>query len=284
MKVLILGAQGNLGTQLVSLFWDENVVGLDRQDLDFLNFDLLESRLNLEKADVIINAVAYNAVDKCESEKEERVLAYKLNSDLPGFLANFCLINKKILIHYSTDYVFSSKNKEDFFIESDTPEPINIYGITKAEGESKILSLESKGLNFYLIRSARLFGPPGSSSFSKPSFFDLIISLAQNRDEIKAVDDEYGCFSYTPDLAAETIRFLREKAPFGIYHLINEGVATWHDGAQEALKIKGINISLIPVLGSIFPRPAKRPVSSVLKNTKRPLLRNWKEALADYLK
>ena len=284
MKIVILGAQGNLGTQLVKVFSNDEVVALDRQDLDFLDFNLLTDRLENERADVIINAAAYNAVDKCEADKEEKALAKKLNIDLPTFLSVFCLSNETILIHYSTDYVFSGKSNDDFFVESDLQNPINVYGQTKAEGEKKILELENSGLKYYLIRTSKLFGPAGTSAFAKTSFFDMIVKLAQNGSDIKAVDEERSCFTYTPDLALATTDLLADKAPFGIYHLVNYGAVTWYKGALEVLKIKGFDLPITPVPSSAFPRPAKRPFSSVLKNTKRPNLRSWREALADYLK
>lgn len=284
MKIVILGAQGNLGTQLVKAFSDDEVVGLDRQDLDFLDFNLLTDRLEEEKADVIINAAAYNAVDKCEAEKEEKKLAKELNIDLPNFLSVFCLSNEAILIHYSTDYVFSGKNNDDFFVESDLQNPINIYGQTKSEGEKKILELEKSNLKYYLIRTSKLFGPAGTSVFAKTSFFDMILKLAQNGNDLKAVNEERSCFTYTPDLAVATADLLKEQAPYGVYHLVNDGAVTWYDGAVEALKVKGLSLTVTPVPSSVFPRPAQRPFSSVLKNTKRPSLRSWKEALADYLK
>lgn len=284
MKIVIIGVQGNLGTQLAKTFSDDEVIGLDRKDFDFLDFNLLTNRLEEEAPDLVINAAAYNAVDKCEEDKEEKKIAKNLNIDLPNFLSVFCLANKITLVHYSTDYVFSGKDKDDSFSENDLQNPINFYGETKAEGEKRILELERSGLNFYLIRTSKLFGPAGNSAFSKTSFFDMIWKLAQNGSDLKAVDEEYSCFTYTPDLAQATAELVKEKSPFGIYHLVNEGVATWFDGASEVLKIKNLSLNITPVSGDTFPRPARRPFSSVLRNTKRSKLRSWKEALADYLK
>ncbi len=111
----------------------------------------------------------------------------------------------------------------------------------------------------------------------------MIIKLAQNGSVIKAVDEERGCFTYTPDLALATKELILSHAPSGVYHLVNEGVATWYDGAVEALLKKGMAVEVTPVSSTTFPRPAKRPFSSILKNTKRPLLRSWQEALGKYL-
>ncbi|MFZ4648497.1 MAG: SDR family oxidoreductase [Patescibacteria group bacterium] len=283
MKILILGSQGNLGTQLMKVFFESQVVGLDRNDLDFLDFNLLGKRLKDEMPDLVINAAAYNAVDKCETEPLEKDLAIKLNIDLPAYLAGFCLLNNLILVHYSTDYVFSGDKDCLGFDENSKTNPINFYGQSKANGEQEVRNLGTEGLKYYLIRTSKLFGPLGSSPYAKPGFFDMMIELAQNRSALKSVDEEFSCFTFTPDLAVATKNLVFEKYPFGIYHLINDGKATWYDGALEAFKIKGLAVKVTPVSGAAFPRPAKRPVSSILKNTKVPAFRSWKEALAEYL-
>ncbi|MCX6795678.1 MAG: NAD(P)-dependent oxidoreductase [Candidatus Falkowbacteria bacterium] len=284
MKILIIGSQGNLGTQLMKVFSDQTVVGLDRSDVDFLDFNALKERLERESPSIIINAAAYNVVDKCEVDENEKALARRLNVDLPGFLADFCLSSDILFVHYSTDYVFSGDSANSRFLEDCSPSPINFYGQSKADGEQRILKLISSGLKFYLIRTSKLFGPAGSSPFAKPNFFDIMINLAQNGNTLKAVDEEWSCFTFTPDLALATKNIIIDHADYGIFHLINEGVATWYQGAVEALRLKGIVSELVPVLGSTFSRPAKRPMASALENSKRPLLRSWQEALADYLK
>lgn len=285
MAILILGAQGNLGTQLIKTFSVSNqeTIGLDRQDLNFLDFEALADRLLLIKPTVIINAAAYNAVDKCEEEGVEKQLAIKLNHDLPNFLADFCFSQNIFLIHYSTDYVFSGFEKNKLFPEDSPTNPINFYGRSKASGEQEILEAGSRGLKYYLIRTSKLFGPAGNSNFAKPSFFDMILNLAQNGNILRAVDGEYSCFTYTPDLALATKELYLAQAPAGVYHLINEGVATWCDGVLELLRIKKLSNQVIPVANEFFPRPAKRPFVSSLENTKRPKLRSWREALAEYL-
>ena len=283
MKIIIIGAQGNLGTQLLQAFAGQEATGLDRRDLDFLDFSALAEKLTASKPELIINAAAYNAVDKCETENEEKALAIKLNIGLPAFLAEFCQSNSATLVHYSTDYVFSGSTDHDSFSEDAAINPLNFYGQSKAAGEKAILEKGKEGLKYYIIRTSKLFGPAGASPFAKPSFFDTMINLAQNGSAIKAVDGECSCFTYTPDLAAATASLLADQAPFGVYHLINEGAATWYLGAQEALRIKGLAVEVAPVNSEAFPRPAKRPRSSILKNTKRPLLRSWQSALAEYL-
>ena len=145
MKILILGARGNLGQQLVKVFSiDNNVIAWDMTDVDITDKNLVDKKINDLKPEVVINAAAYNAVDKCEINDEEYDLAKKINIDGPKFLAEAALNVKAILIHYSTDYVFSG-NEEGGYREDDLPNPVNRYGKTKFHGEKKLTKLlESK--------------------------------------------------------------------------------------------------------------------------------------------
>lgn len=284
MTILILGGHGNLGTQLTKIFNDNDfkTVSWDRNDFDVLDFPLLKEHILELQPQVIINTVAYNAVDKCE-EKEGQALSLELNRDLPGVLADLALKIKAILIHYSTDYVFSGVEEKQEFVESDTPNPINKYGESKFLGEQEILSRTKKGLKYYIIRTSKLFGPPGKSPVAKPSFFDIMLDLAQNREELTVVNGELSCFTYTPDLALRTKKILATKKEFGIYHLCNGGPVTWYEAALELFKLKGIKINVRPIRSEDLARLARRPVFSILKNTKVNKLRSWKEALKEYI-
>jgi dTDP-4-dehydrorhamnose reductase len=144
--------------------------------------------------------------------------------------------------------------------------------------------LKNENLKYFLIRTSKLFGPKGESEFAKSSFFDVMLNLAKTKDKLEVVDEELSCFTYTPDLAQVTKTLLEENYHFGIYHIINDGAVSWYQAVIELFKIKNIEIEVIPVGGDKFPRPAKRPMSSILQNTRFPKLRNYKEALTEYLK
>jgi len=281
MKILILGSQGGLGTQLTKIFAAPDLLTWDRAEADFLNIPDLLVKLDIAKPDVIINAVAYNAVDKCETEPAELDIALKLNFDLPRVLAQWCDINKATLVHYSTDYVFSGSLEKSEFVETDTTNPINKYGETKAMGEKAILDYPN--LKYYIIRLSKLFGPKGSSAHTKASFFDIMLNLAQTNSELKVVDEELSCFTYSPDLAVATKNLLDQKQPSGIYHLTNSGSCTWYESILELKKIANLSVAVKPIKGSDLSRAARRPKFSVLKNTKYPQLRDYREALAEYL-
>ena len=290
MPLLILGGRGNLGAQLAkNLSVDYPVVAWDREDLDFLHFDDLAERIRELKPEIIINAAAYNNVDKCE-DKTDYETALKLNRDLPGLLADLSRELDATLIHYSSDYVFNGLPNKPAFAEDDTPNPINKYGESKFLGEREILrrvdSAAGHGFRpfkYYLVRTSKLFGPKGFSPLAKPSFFDIMLEVAQNKKDLTVVNEELSCFTYTPDLAAATRRLFELEMPFGIYHLVNEGPVTWYEGVQELFHLKKIKALVRPVRSENLDRAARRPKYSVLKNTKARKLRHWRVALKEYL-
>ncbi len=284
-KVLVLGAKGNLGSQISKLFIaNYHVIPLDKEDIDLFEIPKLASLLEQYRPHIIINTAAYNQVDFCENSESEYQKALFLNERLVSFLADWCLEREATLVHYSSDYVFNSENINHLgFIESAKTNPINKYGLSKSLGEKKILALADKGLSFYLIRTSKLFGPRGDSLNSKLSFFDIMLDLSKDNNKLKVVDGEKGCFCYTPDLAEATLELLRDRAKSGIYHLINEGPSTWYQALKYLFEYLNINNVKIEAVKSLD-RAAKRPNSSILLNTKRKKLRPYNLALADYYK
>lgn len=283
-KILILGAKGSLGTQLLEIFAKDNeVLGWDKSEVDITDRELILKKLGEVKPELVINAAAYNAVDKCEDNDEEYELAKRINIDGPKFLAQACLKIGATLVHYSTDYVFDGKKKSGYE-ETGEPRPINRYGKTKFHGEKRILELSGQGLKWHLIRTSKLFGPRGSSEMAKPNFFDIMLEQSRHRPSLKAVDDEISCFTYTPDLAKATRELIDRGQGYGVYHLINGGPCAWHEAAVELFKLAGIEIEVEPIASDKLARPAKRPKYSALLNTKLPPLRDYREALREYLK
>jgi dTDP-4-dehydrorhamnose reductase len=297
-KILILGAKGNLGRQLMKVFsngieypigypipLDSRLVALDKNELDITNKELILEKIKEIKPDIIINAAAYNAVDKCEEDEKEFDLAKKINGKAPGILAPAALENNAILIHYSSDYVFDGENKNGYK-EDDEPNPISKYGETKLMGENAIMNLTERGLKYYIIRTSKLFGKKGKSKASKENFFDIMLKLAKEKSEIDVVNEEVSCFTYTPDLAKATRDLVENKKPYGIYHIVNNGACTWYEAAKELFDIANVKVKVKvnPVTSDKFLRPAKRPKYSVLLNTKLKPLRDWREALCNYIK
>lgn len=295
-----------LGQELVKIFKkDENskVIAWDREDIDITKEKEVAKKIGFTKPDIIINAAADNAVDKIEEDKKEYTLAKKVNGLAPGYLAAAAKKTKAVLVHYSSDYVFSGEPEipepdgcthvcatcslhEGFqpevgFEEGDEPSPVNKYGETKLLGEKEAAK---NAKNYYIIRTSWLFGRPAASQNAKRSFFDVMLEMAKKNKTVKGVDDETSIFTYAPDLAQKTKEILDSQKPFGIYHVTNSGPATWYEACAELYKQAKIKTVVMPVMGDEFPRPAKRPFYSVLVNTKLNPMRDWKEALRDYLK
>jgi dTDP-4-dehydrorhamnose reductase len=290
-KVLILGAKGMLGQELVRVYSEDEgyeVAGWDFGDIDVTDFAVAEEKIRAFGPDVIVNAVAYNAVDQCEENEEEYAKAMKLNAEVPGFLARLANDLDATLVHYSSDYVFDGESEESY-AEDVQPHPISKYGMSKWEGEKRVIA---EGRKYYVIRLSKLFGKPASSTTGKKSFFEKMLEVAKDkkedpstglRAEIAVVDDEKSCFTYAPDLALASKVLEMYQKPYGIYHLINEGAVTWYEAAQELFKAAGIDVIVKPVSPDAFPRPAKRPHFSALKNTKFVAMRPYTEALEEFL-
>jgi dTDP-4-dehydrorhamnose reductase len=278
MKILILGAEGMLGQELVAAFKGlGEVTAWDKGQIDLLRSDEASGKITAFMPDVLINAAAYNNVDKAETEDAE--LAKNLNGHTVGALADICQILAITLVHYSTDYVFDGTKREGY-LEHDEPNPISVYGESKYLGERL---LRMSGAEAYLIRTSRLFGPPGKSVLAKKSFVDSIIETARGGGEIKLVDGEFAAPTYAPDLARATRALFDEKRPFGTYHITNSGGCTWYEFGKKALELARINVPVTAIKPEELLRKAKRPDYSLLKNSKLPGLRRWEEALTEYL-
>ncbi len=283
MKILILGSKGILGQELVKEFSQNgySVFGLDKDAVDITNVSQVQKILEEKKPHAVINAAAYNAVDKIEESPEAFESAKIINGVAVGNLARLCRARDILLVHYSSDYVFAGNNKAGYTEDADS-KPINKYGESKLLGEKLLQENTDK---FYLIRLSKLFGRAGAGEGTKKSFVDTMIWLATEggKTRLDVVDEEISSPTYAPDLAKFTRILIEQKMPFGFYHGANSGTCGWYEFARKIFELKNIKISINPVAGDVFPRPAKRPAYSALLNTKMPPQRNWAEALREYL-
>jgi dTDP-4-dehydrorhamnose reductase len=305
-KVLIIGAKGMLGQELVKVFKKDQVyeaIAWDREEIDITLEKEVVAKVVALKPSVIINATGYNAVDKCEEDAAEFEMAKQLNGKAPGYLAKVAKKLSAVFVTYSSDYVFDGNPEipepagcthscsscslhEDFqpqigFDEEAPTHPISNYGKSKEMGEQAVAR---HGKDYYIIRPSKIFGIPATSSMAKRSFFDVMLEAGKKNKEVKAVDEETSCFTYAPDLAQKTKEIIEAGKPAGIYHVVNGDPCTWYEGVLELYKQAKLKTKVIPVDGAEFPRPAKRPYYSVLLNTKLNPLRSYREALREYLK
>jgi len=253
----------------------------DRKDLDITQQDQVLKKIRELKPDIVINATGYTDVDGAETNRE---LAFAVNADGVKYVAQACSQVGASLIYFSTDYVFNGTKRRGYCEdEVEHLKPINVYGKSKLEGEQQI-----KCQKYFIIRTSWLYGAEGKN------FVDTIIQRAiEGQKEFKVVDDQFGKSTYTVDLADRVVWMIQriEKLDAGVYHCTNRSKAgiTWFEFACEIFKqAKNLGIlskipKLIPCKTDEFPRPAQRPKYSALINTKLPEMRDWRQALGDYL-
>jgi len=278
MKVAIIGANGQLGSDLVKAF-GEDAIPLTHEDLDVTEFESLKILKDL-KPDVIINTAAYHKTDECEENPEKTFLVNSVGA------RNVALISKEIgaiNVYISTDYVFDGTKGEPY-TEEDVPNPMNVYGISKYAGELLIKYITDK---HYIIRVSSLFGVAGASG-KGGNFVETMIKLAKAGREINVVNDIVMSPTYTRDAALAIKEILEKRLPYGIYHVTNDGFCTWYEFTRAIFEILGWDVEVKPIKASELKRLAKRPMFSALKNEKLEKLglkmRHWRDALRDYLK
>lgn len=275
MKILITGANGQLGRELTKQYANKNVELLltDVADLDITNGEMVYSYVSKNRPDVIINCAAHTQVDKCETEID---LAYKINTIGPKNLAQAAYSIGAEIVQVSTDYVFDGEGNEEL-TEFHKANPQTVYGKTKYEGELMVKSLNPK---HYIVRTAWLYGDGNN-------FVKTMINLSKSNSKISVVNDQVGSPTSTVDLAKVIIKLVDEKN-YGVFHCTCKGFCTWYEFTKEIFRIKDIKTEVVPCTTDEFPRPAKRPKYSVLRNymlelTGEDITRNWQEALREYL-
>jgi len=287
MKVAIIGANGQLGSDLVKVF-GEGAIPLTHRDLDVSNPESVQI-LNELRPKVVINTAAYVRVDDAEGEVEK---AFHVNAIGALNVANVCNEINAVNVYISTDYVFDGAKGEPYEEDDVPPNPINVYGLSKYAGEilTRNFSLKKKTLpkKYYVIRSSSLYGKVGARG-KEGNFVESVIQKARSGEELKVVDDQFMSPTYTKDVAVMLKKFLDIKPSFGVYHIANEGYCNWYEFTREIFNILGwdAKIRITPIKSSELERLARRPVFSMLKNKKLDDLglrmRDWKDALRDYL-
>ena len=259
MVVLVTGANGQLGQSLQ--FVAPNYPGMEfvfcsSSDLDIVDADDCEAVFAKIKPDFCINAAAYTAVDKAETEEAK---AHLINVIGAQNIAVACKNQGTILLHISTDFVFDGE-KNTPYTEDDFPNPTGAYGQTKLDGEKAIQSVFEK---YYIIRTSWVYSQFGNN------FMKTMLRIASERDSISVVNDQVGTPTNAVDLAEALVTIiLNNKNEFGIYNFSNEGQCSWYDFAKKIFEINNDNISLTPIPTTGFPTPAKRPKYSVLDKGK----------------
>lgn len=259
MVVLVAGASGQLGQALQAIapsYRELTFHFASSGEADITDKSSLDEVFGRVKPDFCINAAAYTAVDKAESEPDK---AFSVNVTGARNLAEVCRSNKTTLIHISTDFVFDG-NKQSPYNENDPTHPQSVYGQSKRDGEIEIENILPQ---HYIIRTSWLYSQFGNN------FMKTMLRLAQERPSLSVVNDQTGTPTHAVDLAKALITIiLSKKEAYGIYHYSNEGTATWYDFAKKIFEVNNIDIELHPIPTSAYPTPAQRPKYSVLDKSR----------------
>ena len=273
MKILVTGAKGMLGQDLCPILEDEgyDVTETDVQSMDITKYDIVEDVLKTEAPDIVIHCAGYTNVDKAEEELD---IARLINSTGTENIAKACAKQDIVLVYISTDYVFDggiNNKRTEPYSPTDVPNPLNTYGLTKWEGEEAVRKNCSK---YYIVRTSWLYGIHGKN------FVETMLSLA-DKPELKVVDDQVGCPTWTVELSNGIVKLLN-TAKYGTYHVCGSGQTSWYGFAKKIFEEANKKVNLKPCTTDEFPRPAKRPHYSVMDNN--GICRKWEVALRDYLK
>ncbi len=281
MKILLIGANGQLGTDLLRVFRaaGHNVLPFTHAQIEVSNSQRVSDVIEEAQPEIVLNTAAFHKVEECERKPD---LAFQVNGSAVMNLALVCKRADAVLVHFSTDYVFGGYSQNTPYEVDDRPAPLNVYGVSKLVGEHL---MAFTGGRYFVIRTCGLYGTAGSRG-KGGNFVENMLKKAMAGEPIRVVEDQVLTPTYTADLA-EAVCKLVSTDRFGLYHLSSEGQCSWYEFTRGILQCAGIPAKLAPVKTSDFFSPVKRPAYSVLSKAKfRSLglsIPSWEDALPRYL-
>lgn len=280
-KVILLGANGQLGSDIVKVFKDSKIelVELTRKEFDADIDDPFEKLDRYKNCQYLINCIAYHKTDQCEMNIDR---SFRINSSLVLTLSKYCTQNKITFIHISTDYVFDGSRRE-LYTENDSPSPLNVYGISKFAGESLVKVYADK---YFILRVSSLFGAKLTNN-PEINFVEKMIYNANQGTALKVIDDQIMSPTHTLEVADAIFSLIENNVTaYGVYHCCNTGECSWFEFAQKIFELTGLKNDLSPVSYSQFHTQAKRPQFCSMDNSKMSKyyqMKPWAKALEDYL-
>lgn len=270
-KALVLGAGGQLGSELVRLLGAGS--GVAHAEASVTDHDTIDRLIRSRRPEIVFNCAAYNAVDRAETERD---LAFAVNGEGPANVAVACARSGARLVHFSTNFVFDGALDRPY-IESDQAAPLSVYGASKLEGERRVLEHLPGAL---VIRSSALFGDTGST-IKGGSFPDRILARAQRGEPLTVVSDQRINPTYTGDLAPAAIE-LAATGLDGVVHVVAAGCAGWDEFARAVLEESEVSAPVTAILSAALSLPAHRPLNGCLVSTRAAALRPWREGLHEW--
>jgi dTDP-4-dehydrorhamnose reductase len=273
MKIIVTGANGQLGTELVAALGAHDVYAIDIEELDICDFAEVMRQVSAFRPDLVIHGAAYTDVDGAELNPD---IAYKVNAAGTQNLTVAAHDAGASILYVSTDFVFDGAKGEPYH-EFDDVNPLGVYGRSKLAGERYVTALTNRS---YICRTAWLYGRRGHN------FVKTMLKLGEAGGTVRVVDDQIGSPTYAADLAQKVIE-IGLSGRFGLYHTTNGGQASWYEFARRIFELAGMDVDLRPITSAEFKRPARRPGFSVLSNLSLELqgigpMRHWDQALKDY--
>jgi len=282
MKVIVIGGNGQLGSDVVRAFADDGgeVRALSHEDVEVSNLDSVAACVRELRPDCIVNTAAMHHVETCEREVQK---SFDVNAFGSRNLALVAREMQATLIHVSTDYVFDG-SKHAPYVENDTPLPLNVYGCSKLAGEHFIRTIAPK---HFVLRTSAIYGKQPCRAKGGLNFVELMLKLARERGEVRVVDSEFVTPTPTPQLAQQIVALSRCEC-YGLYHATAEGSCSWFEFAREIFAVTGTPVRLTPAKAGDFPVKVPRPTYSVLENRALKIrglniFESWQSGLRDYL-
>ncbi len=276
--ILVTGCNGQLGRALRKILPKNKAIFIDRDDLDITDKKTVEDFFQKIKPKIVIHTAAFTDVDGSESDSKT---AFRVNEQGTKNIAESCQKLKAVLVYISTDYIFDGQKKSPYK-ETDKPHPLSVYGDSKLAGEKQV---QKTLKNYYIVRTSWLYG-------EGKNFVQTILKLAQEKKELKVIDDQIGSPTYALDLAGAIWQLSQKKPAFGIYHMTNFGKCSWCQFAREIIDIKKLKTKIIPITSKEWQQiksdAAPRPKYSILSKEKIKRLginlQDWQKGLREYLK
>lgn len=279
-RVLLLGGSGQLGGEIRRTWTGVDLVAPSHAELEITDEAAVAASIQAHRPDALVNCAAFHNVDRCEREPEK---AFAANALAVNAMAEACAKHGIVFTTISTDYVFDGELGRPY-TEADRPRPLSAYGVSKYAGELLTLRLESPA---YVVRTCGVFATRASASKGH-TFIDRIITQARDGEPVRVVSDQTVSPTYAPHLANGLLQLLQSGAPYGLYHMVNEGAVTWYDYAAEALRIAGIEHPIERISHKQWVSRARRPAFSALENTKLHeigiSLPSWRDGVAAYIR
>jgi dTDP-4-dehydrorhamnose reductase len=280
MRILVIGADGQLGSDLCRVISPEELIPLTIKELDITRREIVHSVIKKYQPGIVVNTAAFHHLDKCEDAPET---AFAVNAVGAKYVAEACREIDAVLAYVSTDYIFDG-GKEIPYVETDMPNPQSVYAVSKLAGEQCVKYVLDK---YFIVRSAGLYGTAGCMGKGGGNFVENMLARAEKQPSLKVVTDEILSPTYTFDLASK-INALVRTGQYGTYHVVNHGSCSWYEFTCKIFELLKREVDVQKVTGETFKARVKRPKYSVLKNAELEKIglddmRSWQEALEAYL-